>query len=312
MPNRIKGLLSLVALTVVVLTVSGCGTIAEPDKVGVVYARGSIDGFKFSGCIEPGTIGGVLVNDEVTWLPNNLRTWNIAASGGDTNQPITVQSAPEKDQPSGVQVNVWPQTNFMLNTFCGKDDPNSPLVQWWEKLGRRYQADKDQGWVEMLNATVVPALQKATRTVVRGYQADPLVAGTNLPEVQQKISVEFQSELKRLVGADFFCGPTFNRSTGECPPVEVLVKDIDYTDPGIQAARNEKQKAIEAAAAAVAEAEGKVRAAAAQNALYQNQAWLELEKAKLQLQAIQACAGNPNCTLILSQGGTPTIITPNK
>lgn len=312
MSNRIKGLLSLVAIVAVALSLSGCGTIAEPDKVGLVYARGSIDGFKFSGCIEPGTIGGVLVNDEVTWLPNNLRTWNIAASGGDTNQPITVQSAPEKDQPSGVQVNVWPQTNFMLNTYCGTDDANSPVVQWWEKLGRRYHADNDQGWKDMLNATVVPALQKATRTVVRGYQADPLVAGTNLPEVQQKISAEFQSELKRLVGADFFCGPTFNRSNGDCPPVEVLVKDIDYTDPGIQAARNDKQKAIEAAAASVAEAEGKVRAAAAQNALYQNQAWLELEKAKLQLAAIQACASNPNCTLILSQGGTPTIITPNK
>jgi len=292
------------ALLAVAVAGTACSEIAPPDQVGLYYMEGQSDGYKFGHCVEPGSSDDWLANNSIVWLPTNLRTWNIAAKGGDTDKPVTVQSAPEKDQPSGVQVNVWSQTNFMLNTSCasGKD---SPAVQWWERIGRRYAADTDEGWKNMLYATVVPALETALRNVVRGYNADPLVAGTVLADVQTKVSDAFQVELKRLVGADFFCGPTFDRASGKCPPVQVLVKDVDYTDPGIQAARNEKQAAIEKAAAAVAEAEGKVRAAAAQSALYQNQAWIELEKAKIELAKVEACAKNPNCTIILgSSGGT--------
>lgn len=284
--------------------VTACSEIAPPDQVGLYYMEGQSDGYKFGHCVEPGASDDWLANNSIVWLPTNLRTWNIAAKGGDTDKPVTVQSAPEKDQPSGVQVDVWSQTNFMLNTSCanGKD---SPAVQWWERIGRRYGADNDTGWKDMLYATVVPALETALRNVVRNYNADPLVAGVVLAEVQDRVSAAFQTELKRLVGADFFCGPTFDRASGKCPPVQVLVKDVDYTDPGIQAARNEKQAAIEKAAAAVAEAEGKVRAAAAQAQLYQNQAWIELEKAKIELAKVEACAKNPSCTIILgSSGGT--------
>jgi|GEM_PF-3535944 len=296
----------LAAAAAVALTLTGCGAITDPDKLGLYYNQGPSEGFKFDHCTTPGAVDKQPINDSIVWLPNNLRTWNIAAPGtpgADTNTPITVQSAPEKDQPSGVQVNVWTQTNFMLNTNCA-DKENSPIVQWWERIGKRYSADTEQGWKDMLGATVVPALETATRVSVRKFNADPLVAGTVQNEVQAAISSAFQTELKRLVGGfDFFCGPAFVRGNSACPEVQVLVKDVDYTDPGIQQARNAKQQAIEAAAAAVAEAEGKVRAAAAQEALYRNAAWMELEKAKLQLAQVQACAASPNCTVFI--GGNP-------
>ena len=286
----------------VLLGTAACAEIAEPDQVGLYYAEGQIDGYKFDHCIGPGESDDALWNNSVVWLPTNLRTWNIAPEGGDSRTPITVASKPEPNQPSGVQVNVWSQTNLMLNTNCS--DGNSVLVQWWEKLGRRYEADTETGWRTMLLNTVVPALEKAERTVLRGYSADALVAGTVLPEVQEKVSDEFALELKRLSGGEYFCGPTFTRGSNTCPPVEVVIKDVDYTDAGIQQARNEKQKAIEQAAALVAEAEGKVKAAAAQNELYQNTAWVELEKARISLAAVQACAQNPNCTVVVGSSGT--------
>ena len=166
--------------------------------------------------------------------------------------PITVASKPEPNQPSGVQVNVWSQTNLMLNTACS--DGNSVLVQWWERMGRRYEADTTEGWREMLLNTVVPALEKAeagrAARLQRGCAGcrDRLAggAGEGVGTVRQ--------EVKRLTGGDFFCGPTFSRGSNSCPPVEVLIKDVDYTDPGIQQARNDKQKAIEQASALVAEA----------------------------------------------------------
>lgn len=296
-----KGLLAVAAVGALLLT--GCSVIAEPDGVGLYYMEGQSDGYKFDHCIAPGNVDDAEWNNSVVWLPNNLRTWNIAPQGGDSNAPITVSTKPEPNQPSGVQVNVWPQVNLMLNTNCD-DKGNSPIVQFWERIGRRYGADTDAGWKTMLLNTVVPALEKSTRVVVRNYAADPTVAGTNLPEIQQAVSREFGDELRRLAGGDFFCGPTFNRATKTCPPVEVLIKDVDYTDPGIQQARNNKQKALEQAAAAVAAAQGELDAAQKLNELYQNRAWVELEKAKLQLEIAKACGQNPNCRMIMGADGT--------
>lgn len=276
---------------------------APPDYVGLYYYEGSSDGYHFGHCFEPGASDKWTANNSYVLLPISLRTWNIQAEGGDTNRPITVASKPEANQPSGVQVNVWAQVNLILNTNCegGKD---STVVQFWEKIGRRYQADNDTGWKNMLLNTVVPALEKATRVVVRNYSADSLVAGTNLPEIQEAIGKEFSSELQRVTGGPYFCGPTFNRATKDCPQVQVLVKDVDYTDPGIQQARNEKQKALETAQALVAEAEGKLRAASAQQQLYDNPAWVALEKAKIQLEIAKACGQNPNCRMIMGADGT--------
>jgi hypothetical protein len=296
-----KGMAILLTAAVAV-GMGACAEVADPDKVGLYYMRGNSDGNTFGHCINPGVADDMVWNNEVIWLPTNLRTWNIAPQGGDSNQPITVASKPEPNQPSGVQVNVWTQTNFMLNTNCdgGKD---SPVVKWWESQGRRYKADTDAGWTKMLENTIVTALTTSTRNVVRTYGADALVAGSSNPEVQTAIATQFQTELKRLIGGDYLCGPTFNRTVKECPPVEVILKDIDYTDPGIQEARNKKQKAVEEAAAAVAAAQGQVDAAKKLNELYQNKAWMELQKAQLQLQQAQSCAASTKCTMIMTSDG---------
>lgn len=297
----LKKLLALF-IAISALAVGACA-IAPPDGIGLYYMEGSSDGYKFGQCIEPGVSGPGTWNNSVVYLPTNLRTWNIAPNGGDTNVPVTVASKPEPNQPSGVQVNVWAQVNLMLNTNCD-GGANSTVVQFWEKIGRRYKADTDEGWKAMLFNTVVPALEKSVRVVVRNYSADPLVAGTNLPEIQTAIAEEFSKELTRVTGGPFFCGPDFNRVTKDCPPVQVLVKDVDYTDPGIQQARNDKQKALEKAAAAVAEAEGKLKAADAQRELYNNPAWVALEKAKIQLEIAKACGSNPNCHMVMGADGT--------
>lgn len=298
MRNKILAVL----LAVAALSLGACA-IAPPDGVGLYYMEGSSDGYHFGECIEPGVSGPGTWNNSVVYLPTNLRTWNIAPEGGDTNRAITVASKPEANQPSGVQVNVWAQVNLMLNTNCegGKD---STVVQFWEKIGRRYKADTDEGWKTMLLNTVVPALEKSVRVVVRNYPADPLVAGTNLPEIQEAIAKEFSTELARVTGGPFFCGPNFNRTTKDCPAVQVLVKDVDYADPGIQEARNNKQKALEQAAAQVAEAQGKLDAAAKQAQLYDNPAWVQLEKAKIQLEIAKACGQNPNCHMVMGADGT--------
>jgi len=312
----------LAAIAAAMVLASGCSTIAEPDKVGLYYMEGPSDGYAFKKCIEPGKTGPAEWNNSVVYLPTNLRTWNIAPDGGDTEAAVVVSTQPETNQPSGVQVKVWSTTSFYLNTFC--DGDGGIVKSFWENIGRRYAADGDAGWRNMLVQVLVPALEKATQDVVRGYTADALVGnvGGVRAEAQTKISSQFTAELKRLSGGDYFCGPGFNRAQKECPQIEMIIRDVDYADPGIQDARNAKQKAIELAAAKVAEAEGNARAALAQasgelaaaqkrGALYENKAWVQLQLAEKQLAAVEACAKSQSCIINMGSGSN-LLLTPQK
>lgn len=311
MKSKIKVLGLVLAGVLLVPFLSACGQIAAPDAVGLWYRQGQIDGNQFDHCMKPGVTDDYNWNDNVFWLPNNVRTWNIAPSGGDTNQALVVTAKPDAGQQSGLEVLVYTQVNFKLNTWCGADekDSNAPLVQFWNNLGARYKADTEQGWLSMLNNTVVPALEKAKNTL-RGYTADELVLGSVWSAAEIEFGKTFSSELERLSGGDYFCGPDFVRSSPDCSPVQVSIKDVDYRDPGIQSARNDKQKALEESQAAVARAQGAVAAADAQKALYNNPAWVQLQIAQVQLETAKACAASQKCTMIIDGSGNVQVHTP--
>lgn len=267
------------------------------DEVGLYYEEGSLDGQNFLECVDPGEsvqTGDLFEESDAIYpVPASLRTWNIAPQAGDSNVPITVAAAPEAGQPSGVQVNLWIQFAFTINSSC-QGEATSPAVQWWEKVGRRYYVadsteNKTEWWGKMLQNTIVPAAEAVSRTKARAFSGDALVSGQANVDLQKAIAADLPGELRRLTGGNYFCSPIFNRSNpDQCGEVQVLLKDVDYTNPAIQAARDEKQKAVELAAAKVAEAQGKVDAAAKEAELYKNPNWVALELAKIELQKVQA------------------------
>lgn len=300
-----KRIISALAAGILLLGgLTACSEIAPPNQVGLWYAQGQADGNKFDHCVKPSEVDKWIANNEVYWVPNDVRTWNVAPSGGDTDQALVLTAKPETGQQSGLEVLVWTQTNFKLNTFCGSDDKDasSPVVRWWQDLGDRYDANTVDGWRNMLLNTVVPALEKA-KNVLRSYTADELVLGTVWAEAEQAFATTFTTELTRLSGGTYFCGPDFQRASPDCSPVQVSIKDVDYRDPGIQAARNDKQKAVETAAAAVAKAQGEVAAAEAQKALYSNPQWMQIQLETIRLEQIKACASAPSCRLIIGVDG---------
>jgi hypothetical protein len=305
-----------IALAGVLLGLTACSTVADPDWVGLYYMQGPSDGNQFGYCIEPGQTGDPEWNNEVIYLPISLRTWVISnTDGADSKDTITVSAKPQEGQPSGVQVNVWTKTNFYLNTYC--DKAGGVAREFWEKIGRRYEANTVKGWRNMLLAEFVPTQQKIIADAVREYTADELVANTNgiRTKVQQAVGNTLAIEFNRITGGPFFCGPSFNRLKPDCPPLELSIINVEFTDPGIQAARNEKQKAIELglakvaaaeaeAKALVAEAQGKADAAAKLDALYRTPGWIELQKQITQMNGlIEACKVAKECRLIVGADG---------
>ena len=105
------------------------------------------------------------------------------------------------------QVNLSMRPKFPLNANCGTDDKdgNSPIVQFWEKIGRRYAADAPEGWNPMLNDALVTALETTSRSVVVG-PADKLMSSPS-DEVQARIAALFQTKIKRVLGSESFCFP---------------------------------------------------------------------------------------------------------
>lgn len=324
---------AIVGIAVVIFGIMGltsCAASTPSDQVGLWYEQGPLDGNKFLKCKDPGSGQDFNWNDQIYNLPTNVRTWNIASDGsGDTDQGLVVMGKPAEGQQSGVEVLVYPQTNLKLNTYCGpnNDNANSPLVQWWNNLGDRYDADTEAGWLNMLKNTVIPALEKG-KNALRVYTADELVLGSVWAEAEKAFATSFMTELTRLSGGTYFCGPDFSRtdpggklwaSEAPCSPVQVSIKDVDYRDPGIQEARNGKQKALETAAAnlakaqgdaaaKIAEAQGQVEAAAKLATLYANPAWVALEQAKLETEQVKACSTGANCRIVIDKSGRANLL----
>jgi hypothetical protein len=307
--NRsIKATVLAVAGITTMLALSSCGyATPRPDEIGLYYNEGWKEGNNFDHIVAPGTSDNTFAyNDEVVYLPTSLRTWNITPDdGGDQKEPIVVPTA------DGVLVHVWLQANFVLNSNSEDIDgyKGGTIRKFWEEIGHRYKADKDKGWRNMMLVTVVPALEKATTDTVRAYAADPLVYNTDgiYDEVQEAIGTRFLANLVRLSGGNFFCGPTLIRGSGQCPDPELILRDVDFSNPAIQQARDQRRTEQELAQARLEEAQGHLEAQERLNEAINDPAYLEYLKAQMQLEAAQACAASESCTFIQGAGVTPTI-----
>lgn len=299
-PTRLMSVLTAVS---VLAAATACATRAPSDSIILYYKSGAGDDKQFQECIAPGQSGSWPVDDEVYELPTSLRTWNLRRTGGDSDQPIhsgTRPKAPAAGQPAqpGPEVAFWVTADFYLNTDCGRGDkdPQSPVVQFWENTGRRYQVSTDSedgfneaNWKTVLHNTLAPAQEKALREVARGYDADDLDANTNgvWATIERQMAPAFQRELRAKVGGDYFCGTGYARGAevtwtelvadgtddkglpkvkeeqrkGKCPPVRVSVTDVTFADPGIAAARARVFEAEQNAKAKFIEAQSQVAVA---------------------------------------------------
>ena len=315
--NRRAKITASCAAMALALGLTACSTIAEPDKVGLYYLMGSSDGHKFGECINPGATGDAEWNNEIIYLPTSLDDWLIDdVEHADDKEPLIVAAAPQEGQPSGIAVRINVNAKYVLNTFC--DAQGGVVREFWEKVGRRYGADTEAGWKEMLLKTFSTTLKSIAKDEVRKYSADDLVANKDgiQATVLKAISEKFSVEVTRLVGGPFFCGPSFNRSSKECPAIELQLVGVELADKGLQDARNEKQKAVELAAAELARAQGKAAAMVAEaqgvkdaadklNTLYNTPGWVALQK---QIEAgkalVEACKAAKECRLVVGADGT--------
>lgn len=240
----------------------GCALRVPTDYVVLHYSAGAEDR-KFVNCVEPGTSEDNPGNDDYFALPTSLRTWNISDQGGDTNVPITSGSRPSAvldatGKPTGAtqpgpEVTVWGSVDFYLNTDC-TGGVNSPVVQFWERTGRRSWKDghgvsvdsdgsgfSEDAWKVMLQNTLVVAEQAAVRQQTRLFSADDMDANVNdvLTIMARQLGPNFNVLLREKVGGDYFCGPGYVRGQ-EVEWTEYVADGVDAN--GLTKFREERRR----------------------------------------------------------------------
>lgn len=349
--KRIAGI--VLAVIGVMIAAVGCSTRAPADSIVLYYQSGAGDDRRFVECIEPGTSGKYPVDDEVFALPTSLRTWNIRPDGGDTNVPINSGSKPSQaigtdGKPTGAtqagpEVNIWATADFYINTDCAGGE-SSPVVQFWQKTGRRYgiSADGEDGFdvgrfIGMLKNTLAPAEEAAIRQQTRLYLADDMDANVNdvWTIMSRQLGPVFNAQLREKVGGDYFCGPGFvrgqdvdwveyvadgvdanglprfkeDRKRGKCPPVRITITDVGFANPDIARARAAVYTAEQEAKAKVTAARAELDAANILGQAASNEAYLRAKALDAQLKAAEACRANPNCTVIIDGSGAGVGLT---
>lgn len=336
-----------IAFATVASLVACTGVKPEPDSIILYYKAGSGDDKVFQQCVPGGTTGPWAADNNVYELPRNLRTWNIREDGaGDSKDPIrSASSTPGAEIAIYTSADFYLNTYCGADN----KDKNSPIVQFWEQTGRRKWngksiADDGEGkfnedaWRAMLQNTLVTVQEKVLRAESRKYTPEALDGNLEgvWQKMEQQLGVSFQKEMNAKVGGDYFCGagykngeevrwmewvpdglddkgnPKFKEEEkrGTCPPIRISINDVNMANPEFAAARLRVLVAEQTAKAALIDAQSKVDVANKLKEAGNPEVVLEIERLKTELAMAQACASNPNCTLIM--GGSDVTVTPGK
>jgi regulator of protease activity HflC (stomatin/prohibitin superfamily) len=302
---------ALVALLVLFIMFAAGWRSVPPDKVLLHYTGGPTQGTHFKQIVEPGSsthFYGLL--EHYYFLPATQRNYIISknADEGDRHQADSIQS-PSKD---GVNFDFQLAVYFKLNT-----DPQV-VKQFFEQICLKYNCwdlSPDGGWDHMLNDTLRQQIENALQIESRRYSTDDLANNPDvIARIQTSIGTDLKDRFNQVLGGEFFCGPTFNRAhPSNCPDFNFVMKkpeapkDIRDHYAAVKAAQIGIAEAQADALKKKAEAEGDAaRQAALQGAPELSPAQLRY----LEVQAEQSCATNPNCTLVVTPGGTNINVQP--
>ena len=298
----------LVGLVFLLMFLFGWGSVPV-DRLGLHYTGGPIEGQRFVKIIDPGSGQQFLgLQDDLVLLPVTQRDYIAGASENVDGPPIV---APAK---GGVEMQFEISAYFTLNT--------SPDVvrRFYERVCIKFGCTDEEGWDRMLENNFRKPIEQAVQQSIRGYTVDELYAGeareatteeevvSLLVQVQDEIASDLKDNINRILGGDYFCGPTFDRENpSECPDFQFqIVKAVPTNQNVIESfAENaaSQQRVITAennARAEVAEAEGQRQAQEALAGIYTDPAYVSY----LQALAMQECAKNSNCTLVITPEGT--------
>lgn len=190
------------------------------DQIGISYGGGPVEGAHFQRVVEPGS--SLFINgfaDKLYLYPVTQRNYIVSRmpDEGDLHGADVV-NAPSKDR---IQVGFQIATYFKLNT--------NKLQKFHEQIGLKYGAWEESGWNRMLNDSFRQQIEFALQREARKYEVADIYANADvLLQIQNEVGIALKDNVARILGDQYFCGPTFS-GTG-CPDFTFVVKHVDIPE----------------------------------------------------------------------------------
>lgn len=271
------------------------------DKVALHYTGGPIQGEHFEEVVSPGAgthFYGLL--EHLYELPATQRNYIMSKhpDEGDTRRAEYV-GAPASDR----VITEWESaTYFKLNTRP------AVLRQFFEQVCLKYHCgdlSPGGGWDHMLADTFRQQIVAAIQEQARQYSSEEIYADAGtLLKIQDNIRGTLKRRVNGALGGEFFCGPSFQRDTADCPEFGFVIKEVSL--PGNIA---DQYNANRAATLAVEKSKAEAQS---QAALRDAPELTPGQLAYIRAQAELECARRPACVLVVGNGAAAVQVNPGK
>ena len=271
------------------------------DQIALSYGGGMFEGAQYQKIVQPGS--GIVANgffDKWYQYPTTQRDVTIATDEAEESKDYGMPDVIVARTKDGVACNVQLAVTFKINTNNIRD--------FHETIGLKSNAWTEQGWGKMLQKNFLPPLEGAVQEQCRNFTSNEIAKSPEvLSQVSNGVGTGLKNTINGLLGGDnFFCGPEFKVGEEGCPDFQVIIKSITLPDSvnvsleeqvssenRLVTAKNEAKQTEE-------KARGEQLARDAQSAAIADPNYLESKR----IDAMKACAGNQNCTLIVTDGAT--------
>jgi hypothetical protein len=317
-----KHLSVLLGAVLIAAALSGCASVnTAADEVCLAYTGGPLEGTKYVGTYGPGSgLKWQGIADKVYCYPTTTRDYIVSSEADEGDRKgadhITATSYDK------IEVRWEVAVYFKLNTAKGM------IRKFHENSGLKFHAYDDDGWDQLLNNTLRQQLENAIQRESRLISSDELASGiikadegnpevtpteaneSVIDRVQNGIATGLKENVNRVLGDDYFCGPTQNYGDDECPDLKVVLKRPTLPD-GVMEAFQKQRTSEEGITTAQNNARIAEEQARGQQLSQDAVTNLTPEYLKLkEIEAMQACATNPECTLVFTPGNTNINVGP--
>ncbi|MFL1382086.1 SPFH domain-containing protein [Nocardiopsis protaetiae] len=207
------GILTAATAAVAALALTACSANAGPDRAGLEYDAGAFSSTTFDTCIPPGNREYHGPGDETYLYPAGQRTFEFSGSDAAEMGASTVVS---KDD---LELTVTGLVTFSLNIDCKQ------LQEFHERLGLKYTAYEDAGWIDLLRDYIGQPLNRALDDATKEYAWRDLYTSADAKaEWEQKVGALTAAYIDEQGGGEFFCSPVYTGAGDECGTPQLTIQ----------------------------------------------------------------------------------------
>jgi hypothetical protein len=234
-------LVVVLCLTGIIFLFGGSLNRVQSNEWGCLYGGGLTESKALKQTIAPGQSGGFTVFDNLVTIPSDDRIYAIDSDPSTADFGGTEIIVPAKGtdaENNGVVPVVVPiQVRFTINEN-GCELYNNYLKGKAGPLDWNGTEDTPGAWPKFLNLQMNQVLNTAARSQISGKSYVSLYTDfSTYPAIQTSISTTLSNSLTASLGGQFFCGPSYKFDgdvdgvVDDCPPLEIIIKEIKPQDP---------------------------------------------------------------------------------